>query len=475
MHGISKDSSTSTKLRVIFDASAICSNSISLNQTLAVGPTLYPTLASILLRFRLHPIALTADISKMFRAVHLDPSDRDLHRFLWRADPIRDYCMTRVTFGVLSSPFLAVKILQQVAKDFGHIYPTAIPLVLEAFYVDDLLTGAETPDQALTIFNQLRSLLAKGFLDLRKWRCSSLAVLDSIDPSPREKVPVQELTESQPSMYPKALGVEWDSSKDEMSTALSLPDKYSSTKRGIISDVARTFDVLGWLAPTIVLMKVLYQQVWEEKLEWDTPLPQSFVQRHAPWRQELPLLATCKQPRCYFRKNSIRITTQLHRFCDASVDAYAAVVYVRATYEGHPPTCSLVTAKTRVAPVKQLSIPRLELCGAKLLSKLLNSVMKALNIPILNVHAWCDNTIVVAWLDGQPKGYKTFVVTGCLPSYLINLASRANTRQSRRLCVSGFVAHLVSYSYPVVGWSTLVKAGAVLHATSAFVHDSQCA
>ena len=130
-----------------FDASAKCSNSISLNQTLAVGPMLYTTLETILLRFRLHPIALTADISKMYQAVHLTQSDRDLHRFLWREnleEPIHDYRMTQVTFGVSSSPFLAVQTLQQVAKDFGYLYPLACPLVYEAFYVDDLLTGADT-------------------------------------------------------------------------------------------------------------------------------------------------------------------------------------------------------------------------------------------------------------------------------------------------------------------------------------------
>ena len=155
MHGVSKESSTTTKLRVVFDASAKSSNSLSLNDTLSTGPTLYPTLETILLRFRLHKFALTADISKMYRAVHLEPKDRDLHRFLWceqPTGPLIDYRMTRVTFGVSSSPYLAIKALQQTAHDFGHQYPVARPLVSESFYVDDLLTGADTPEQALHIF-----------------------------------------------------------------------------------------------------------------------------------------------------------------------------------------------------------------------------------------------------------------------------------------------------------------------------------
>ena len=125
MHGVTKSSSTSTKLSVVFDASAHTSSNISLNQSLFVGPTLFPNLDQILLKFRMYPVALSADISKMYRAVEPEEVDRDL---LWRADPkspVTDYRMTQVTFGVTSSPFLAVKALQQTALDFGDDYPLA--------------------------------------------------------------------------------------------------------------------------------------------------------------------------------------------------------------------------------------------------------------------------------------------------------------------------------------------------------------
>ena len=220
---------------------------------------------------------------------------------------------------------------------------------------------------------------------------------------------MQDLLNNVQTQSPKALGVNWDSARDTMSTCLSLPDQFKSTKRGLISDVARTFDVLGWLAPTIVVMKIVYQQVWEEKLEWDTLLPEHYVTQHANWRHELPLLAEHQQPRCYFHKGVSRVTTQLHGFCDASVKAYSAVVYIRATYHTESPTCALVTAKTRVAPIKPLSIPQLELCGATLLARLLTSVWKALNISLDQVYAWSDSTIVLSWLDGTPNRFKTFV------------------------------------------------------------------
>ena len=128
MHGVYKDSSTTTKLRVVFDASAKTTSDISLNDLLAVGPTLHPTLDHILLKFRSYRVALTGDISKMYREVLLNPEDRQLHRFIWRPQqdqPYVDYCMNRVTFGVAASPYLAVKTLQQAAKDFGEDFPQA--------------------------------------------------------------------------------------------------------------------------------------------------------------------------------------------------------------------------------------------------------------------------------------------------------------------------------------------------------------
>ena len=133
------------------------------------------------------------------------------------------------------------------------------------------------------------SLLLKGGFDLRKWRSSSPVTLAAIDPSLREKLPVQDLTDTK-SAHPKALGVEWDSTQDTMSTSLSLPTKYASTKRGVISDVAKTFDVLGWLAPTIIQMKVLYQRLWELKLAWDEEIPSMYMNQHLEWRKQLPLL-----------------------------------------------------------------------------------------------------------------------------------------------------------------------------------------
>ena len=163
MHAVFKDSSSSTKLRVMFDGSAVTTSGTSLNQALLVGPTIQPTLSNILLKFRSYPIALNADISKMYREVKLSPKDKDLHRFLWRASPnqpVQDYRMTRVTFGVSASPYLAVKTMLQTAEDHGEEYPRATQHIQTSFYVDDFLGGASTPQEAVELFTQLREVLA---------------------------------------------------------------------------------------------------------------------------------------------------------------------------------------------------------------------------------------------------------------------------------------------------------------------------
>ena len=311
MHSVMKQSSTTTKLRVVFDGSADSTSGISLNQSLMIGSTLHPTLGAILIKFRSYPVAVTADISKMYREVSLSHQDKDLHRFLWRPTPqdqIRDYRMTRVTFGVSASPYLAVRTLQQAAKDHGEGYPGASLHILHSFYVDDLLAGADTPEEALTLYSDLRTILARAGFNLCKWRSSSTSVLHAIPTELQETLPVKEMTESHSPSHPKALGLEWDSRLDLMAPALQPPAPYKTTKRGVVSDVSKTFDILGWISPSVLVMKLLYQQLWQLKTGWDDQIPPELIEQHALWREQLPSLATKRLPRCYFR-------TELQRSC----------------------------------------------------------------------------------------------------------------------------------------------------------------
>ena len=411
MHAVFKQASSSTKLRIVFDASSPSSSGASLNDILAAGPTLHPSLDQILMRFRSYKVALSGDVAKMYREVALCPSDRHLHRFLWRPElsgPISDYCMNRVTFGVTSSPYVAVRTLQQTAEDFSAPDSKTHWHIHHSFYVDDLLAGAEEVASAVQLFQDLRKVLLKGGFELRKWRSSSSQVLEQISNELQELVPQQDMVDAHSASYPKTLGITWNSRSYVMSAQVQFPNQFKSTKRGIVSDTARSFDVLGWLAPFILRMKVLFQAMWKEKVDWDTPLGEESKEQHQQWREELPILRDITLPRCYFSQAE-KQTVELHGFADASTLAYAAVVYVRAVYVDGTVSSELVVAKTKVAPLKTVSIPRLELCGAVLLSELLVATSMALKVPKEQLHGWIDSTAALGWLRNCPSKYQTYV------------------------------------------------------------------
>ena len=210
--------------------------------------------------------------------------------------------------------------------------------------------------------------------------------------------------------YSKTLGLEWNSKLDSFRLTISeLPNLEVLTKRMLVSDVAKIFDALGWFAPTTVKMKILLQRVWESGVSWDDPVPATIQSVWSQWRTELPVLSNKHFMRCYVPQDFQIVSTQLHGFSDASEDAYAAVVYLRFTNAASDVHISLVISKSKVAPIKRLSIPRLELCGAHLLSKLLHHVRGVLSIPLQDIFGWTDSSIVLSWMQGNPRRFKTYV------------------------------------------------------------------
>ena len=277
MHAVYKQSSSTTKVRAVFDASAKSSSDVSLNDVLLVGPTVRPPLVDVLLCFRLHRVALTADVSKMYRAIELTNDDKDLHRFVWRSnpnEPLKDYRMTRLTFGISASSFAANMAIKQNAIDLAHEYPRASEMVEESFYVDDCLTGADNNEDAIKLHYELQALLSRGGFHLRKWNSSESAVLEKIDPDVRDSYEV--LTISGSKEYAKTLGLEWNTTFDHFRLTISnLSPPEIITKRTLVSDIAKIFDVLGWFSPTVIKMKMLLQRLWELKIAWDDLVPTS--------------------------------------------------------------------------------------------------------------------------------------------------------------------------------------------------------
>ena len=178
VHAVRKESSTTTKIRAVFDASAKSSSGMSLNDILLVGPTVHPPLIDVLLHFQSHRIAITTDVSKMYRAVVLPEIDRNLHRFVWRrnpSEPLQDFRTTRVTFGVSTSSFAANMAVKRNSLDLASKYPLHSCTSHQcSFYVDYGLAGADSVQEAINLQTQLQSLFSKGGFLLRKWNAMIL-------------------------------------------------------------------------------------------------------------------------------------------------------------------------------------------------------------------------------------------------------------------------------------------------------------
>ncbi|XP_038106572.1 uncharacterized protein LOC119766210 [Culex quinquefasciatus] len=214
-HAILHPSSSTIKLRVVFDASAKMSpTSVSLNEALQVGGTVQSDLFSILLAFRKHPVAFTADLSKMYRKIRVALSDTRFQRIFWRADPsefIRVLELTTVTYGTTSAPFLA-RCLVQLCDDEGEHFPRAAKIVREACYVDDILSGASSPDEAIDCLTQLQGMLGRGGFPIHKWTSNEPVVMERIPECDREKlIDLDGLVGG----VVKALGLYWSPGDDE--------------------------------------------------------------------------------------------------------------------------------------------------------------------------------------------------------------------------------------------------------------------
>ncbi len=195
------------------------------------------------------------DISKEFGVIN---THKGLFRFTRRNAPLKDYPMTRVTFGVSASSFAANMSVKQNAQNFEHKFPLAAKVVEESVYVDDCLTSADDIEGAIFLYRQLLSLFDKGNFLLSKWNSSDSYVLDAIDPSLRDAHEVLSISEG--NEYTKTLGLEWNTTMDHFRLAVTnLSSPEGITKRMLVSNVAKVFDVLGWFSPTIIKVKILLQ------------------------------------------------------------------------------------------------------------------------------------------------------------------------------------------------------------------------
>ncbi|XP_073986110.1 uncharacterized protein [Rhodnius prolixus] len=405
-HAVLKLNNSQLKLRVVFDASCRTAKG-SLNDHMYVGPKLQLDIGEVITNFRTHQVVFTTDIVKMYRQILVNPKDRKFQHILWRstsAEAIQTYELCTVTYGETASPFLAQRTIHQLITDEGASFPLAKKALSEDIYVDDIATGANKMEEAIQLQDQLIALLAKGGFQLSKWASNCPKLLQNLEPSQLGVSAVQLSDEDIQGV--KLLGIQWHPSEDIFSYKI-CPPPWNPTKRAILSAIARMYDPLGYLSPVIFYAKVILQEMWKSNCDWDELGPPTTCAKWKTFLAQTSSLSDIKIPRCI---TSIEdVSYMIVGFSDASQRGYSAVLYLHATTTSG---CHVhvLRAKTKLAPIKPMSIPRLELCGALLLARLLQSCKSVMTkLGIQRATLFTDSQVVLAWLSHPPHLLKTFV------------------------------------------------------------------
>ena len=405
------------KVRVVFYCAAkYCGT--SLNQQLLQGPDLTNTLVGVLITFRQEPVAMAADIEAMFHQVYIDPQDRDALRFLWWPDgdlgkEPEEYRMVKHLFGTTSSPSCANFCLQKTASTYLEEFdPGTIQTVMRNMYVDDLMKSVSSPEAAIKLSTQLRELLMKGGFRLTKWLSNDRDVLVEIPECERASSVVNLDIEDLPTAC--ALGLKWNVEADKFVWDVSAKfrphlEARPVTRRGILSIVSSLFDPLGFIAPYVMKAKLLLQDLCRKKLGWDTAIVEQDRVQWFRWLEDLSKLENMQVDRCFKPKNFGKIkNVQLHIFSDGSRVGYGAVAYLRLVVVFDRIHCSFVMGKARLAPIHEITIPRLELTAAVISVKLSEIIREELEIETDRVNYWTDSTTVLKCLNNDSKRFHTF-------------------------------------------------------------------
>ena len=390
----------------------------------------------MLVKFRSNTVALTADIEKAFLMVGIRKEHRDMLRFLWFSNPsestpeVVQYRFNRLVFGLRPSPSILGATIKFHLEQYRQSEPELVELIERSLYVDDLVTGEITVEKAYAIYERSKKVMSEGGFNLRKWKTNSrelrykIAQDEAVNQGDTGQQSVGKIQEDDESYAKsttgtvssaskesvvKVLGLNWNIHTDEFyfecdelyDYAVSLP----LSKRSVLKVTAKIFDPIGILTPFTIGMKVLFQELCVTKHDWDGELQSELLKKWKSFLSQLNHLGSIHIPRCYFLFVPREI--QLYAFSDASKLAYAAVVYVRTVYENGQIDVRLVASKSRVSPLKSQSIPRLELLGALILARLVDSITRTGIKCTKETTFWTDSVTVLCWIKntGSWKQY----------------------------------------------------------------------
>ena len=454
-HAVIRTDKSTTKLRVVYDASAK-SDGVALNDCVYTGPPLGESIFDVLLRFRVNQVALTGDVEKAFLMVGMAEEDRDVLRFLWVDDvdkvspEIVVLRFTRVVFGVSSSPFLLNATIKHHIEQYKEADPEFVEKFLRSIYVDDLSSGAPEINTAYELYLKSKLRLAEGGFNLRKFASNCPELTNRIQcnetrksnsgtsstvakpgnaqspQAPLEGNVVSEEDETYAksmlggveetsSSEQRVLGVRWNPWKDvftfDLTEIANFGRDLEPSKRNVVSVAAKFYDPFGLLSPIIIEFKLFFQELCKAKISWDDPLNGKLLTMWRKLLNGLEGITALSLPRCYFQGIQDKVVScSLHGFGDASSKAYAAVIYLHVTTTvGN--YVKFVASKSRVAPIKELTIPRLELLAALVLARLITYVKEALelDVGVTNMSCWTDSRVTLFWIKGEEREWKQFV------------------------------------------------------------------
>ena len=393
------------KLRVVFDCAAKF-HDVSLNSQCLQGPDLVNKLIHVLLRFRQFRFAVMADIEAMYLQVRVPHCDRNALRFLWVNDgQVTELRMTSHLFGGVWSGGASTFSLRQTVRDLPD-HDLIKDTVLKSFYVDDLLKSVKTADEVKRVVHETKRIIGEGGFNLTKFVINDSELLNDVDVSDR----ATEVRDITPEMYSRALGIRWQVCDDAfLYVHKQADDSPVVTRRFILSRVSAMYDPLGLILPVVLKGRSIFQSATRRQLSWDDPVPDDLSNEWNSWQRSLCDLEHLRFPRCIIPAGYENGMFELHHFCDASTTGYGACSYLRVVSPTGGISVSLVASKARLAPIKVVTIPRLELAAAVIAVRLDNLIKSVLEIECVVSTFWSDSQIVLAYLQSESGRFKVFV------------------------------------------------------------------
>ncbi|CAG7726320.1 unnamed protein product, partial [Allacma fusca] len=403
------------KIRVVWDAAAK-SNGTSLNEQLLTGPDFYNPLPAVLFKFRQRAVPISADIKEMFLRIKIHPEDSQAQRFLWRGEDRtnapRVYELTSMLFGAVCSPSQAQYIKNRNAREIENYSSKATEAIIYRHYMDDYLDSLDTIDEANQQVKDVIYVHESGGFSICNWISTQTKVFEGIS---TELIADGMKTFDTANTFPveRVLGLQWNPNDDTFGFNVKfhkvlpevLEQQRRPTKREVLKIIMSIFDPLGLISHFHIKGKIHLQMIWKSGIGWDDELGAEQYTLWISWFQQIKCLAEIKIPRFYQFPTEINI--QLHVCCDASEVAYAAVAYLRAEFNDGKIHTALIMSKTRVAPLKPMTIPRLELLAALVGSKMANFIKQNHNLKISSTYMWTDSQTVLRWIRSDTNRFKT--------------------------------------------------------------------